>query len=140
MALFCTAESHFAADAAFGDDGASIHGLVGVDCSRFAWLALIFGLAGWFPVTTALGSPGCLSSIIGESFMSSLTLLADRDAEMINGGWWNSYSFTSFSYKSVATNLTQKNTANNLGVGLFYGAGIATSEQLNLSSITSVIG
>jgi hypothetical protein len=72
--------------------------------------------------------------------MSSLTLLTDRDAEVINGGWWNSYSFRSFSFKSATTNLGQINTANNLGLGLLYGLGNATSEQLNVSSITSVIG
>ena len=72
--------------------------------------------------------------------MPSLTLLTDHDAEVINGGWWNSYSFSSFSYKSVKTNLTQGNTSNNLGVGLLYGIGNATSEQLNVSSITSMIG
>jgi hypothetical protein len=72
--------------------------------------------------------------------MPSLTLLTDHDAEVINGGWWTSYSTSTFSYKSVKTDLTQSNTANNLGVGLLYGIGNATSEQINISSITSVIG
>jgi hypothetical protein len=72
--------------------------------------------------------------------MPSLTLLTDHDAEVINGGWWNSFSFSSFSFKSAKTTLTQGNTSNNLGVGLLYGIGNATSEQLNISSITSVIG
>ena len=71
--------------------------------------------------------------------MPSLTLLTDHKAEAINGGWWSSYSFSSFSYKSVKTDLTQSNMANNLGVGLLYGSGNATSEQLNISSISSVI-
>lgn len=72
--------------------------------------------------------------------MSSLIHLTDRDSEVINGGWRNSYSFRSFSYKSVSTDLTQSNTANNLGVGLLFGIGNATSEQVNISSITSLIG
>ncbi|MEX0588792.1 MAG: hypothetical protein WD136_06005 [Cyanobium sp.] len=72
--------------------------------------------------------------------MPSLTLLNDHDSEVINGGWWGSYNISSFSYKSVTTNLTQSNTANNLGVGLLYGFGNATSEQVNLSGISSFIG
>lgn len=72
--------------------------------------------------------------------MSSLTHLTDRDSEVINGGWRNSYSLRSFSFKSVSTDLTQSNTANNLGVGLLLGIGNATSEQVNISSITSLIG
>jgi hypothetical protein len=72
--------------------------------------------------------------------MPSLIHLTDHDSEVINGGWWNSYSFSSFSFKSVSTSLRQSNTANNLGVGLLLGIGNATSEQLNLSSITSAIG
>lgn len=72
--------------------------------------------------------------------MPSITFLTDHNAEAINGGWWSSYSISSFSKKSVKTDLTQSNTANNLGVGLLYGSGNASSEQLNISSITSMIG
>ena len=89
--------------------------------------------------------------------MASLNLLADLDAERINGGsgggvWgkpkYRSHpkhgsSHTSISHKSATTNLIQGNVANNLAIGLgFHGFGMAnaTSEQENVAFITTVAG
>jgi hypothetical protein len=81
--------------------------------------------------------------------MKSLSFIADHDAQSINGGWGKmkssgystpSYTFNSISYKGITTNLGQQNVATNLGVGLLYGIGVASSEQVNLASITSAIG
>jgi hypothetical protein len=81
--------------------------------------------------------------------MKSLSFIADHDAQSINGGLGKrsmsrfntpSYTFNSISYKGITTNLGQQNVATNLGVGLLYGIGVASSEQVNLASITSAIG
>lgn len=78
-------------------------------------------------------------SLLGD-FMSALMILDDRDAQFVNGGWWGSqYSFSSTEFKSVTTKVGQSNTANNLGLGVFYGAGIATSEQMNISEISTFV-
>jgi hypothetical protein len=80
--------------------------------------------------------------------MKSLSFIADHDAQSINGGWGKrmsrfntpSYTFNSISYKGISTNLGQQNLATNLGLGLLSGIGVASSEQLNVSSIVSAIG
>ena len=72
--------------------------------------------------------------------MPSLTLLADHDTEVINGGFWSSYTSKYYSHKSATTTINQDNTANNIGVGLLYGYGNATSEQLNLAYSVTAIG
>ena len=85
--------------------------------------------------------------------MSSLSFIVDQDAQSINGGWGKmkssgysapsyspSYTYNSTSYKGITTNLGQQNIATNLGVGLLYGIGVASSEQVNLASIVSSIG
>jgi hypothetical protein len=72
--------------------------------------------------------------------MSSIYIMADQEAEAINGGWWNSFSASSYTWKSATTSFNQVNTANNFGTGLLMGVGNATSEQLNLASITTIIG
>ncbi|MFU8885811.1 MAG: hypothetical protein ACNA8O_10180 [Cyanobacteriota bacterium] len=76
--------------------------------------------------------------------MASLSLLTDHAAETINGGWsnggwFNSLKYTSFSMKSVVNNVSQSNAATNVTSG-FGGISLITNEQLNLASITSVIG
>lgn len=71
--------------------------------------------------------------------MSNVMVLADLEAQHINGGWGSKYRFTSTSIKTVATNVGQVNTSNNLGLGVLFGAGIATSEQMNLSEITTFV-
>lgn len=88
--------------------------------------------------------------------MPSLTLLADQDAQLINGGkgsgWWTGYSngsgkgsgpstFTS-TFKSASTDVYQLNGANNfaLGLGLHGSAtAIATSSQANNAIVSTVV-
>ena len=77
---------------------------------------------------------------LGDCLMSSIYIMADHEAETINGGWWTSISANSYTWKSASTSFNQVNTANNFGIGLLMGAGNATSEQLNLASITTIIG
>lgn len=86
--------------------------------------------------------------------MASLILLADQDAQLVNGGsggWgggWGrprqpqapSFTYNSTSFKSAKTNLAQGNVSNNLAIGLgFHGLGFAnaTSEQENVAFITT---
>lgn len=71
--------------------------------------------------------------------MSSLSLIADRHAESINGGYWKSMYFNSFSKKSIVNNLNQTNYAKNIKSG-FGGLSSIMNEQVNLASITNVIG
>ena len=71
--------------------------------------------------------------------MSNIMMLADLEAQHINGGWGSKYSFTSTSIKSVTNKVGQTNSSNNLGLGVLFGAGIATSEQMNLSEITTFV-
>jgi hypothetical protein len=72
--------------------------------------------------------------------MSTLCLLADREAETINGGLFNTFNFNSFSAKAASTNLGQTNGATNVGVGLLLGIGSASSAQTNIATIGTVIG
>jgi len=69
--------------------------------------------------------------------MSNIMMLADLESEHINGGWGSTFKFSSVSLKSVSTKVGQTNTANNLGLGVLFGAGIATSEQMNISEIAT---
>lgn len=82
--------------------------------------------------------------------MASLTLLADHDAQFVNGGnggWGRprqpqapSVHYSSTSYKSAKTNLIQGNLANNLAVGIGFlgmGSASATSVQENVAFITT---
>jgi hypothetical protein len=71
--------------------------------------------------------------------MSALSLLADHEAETINGGWRNTLMFSSFTTKTVLNSLYQSNFAKNITTG-FGGISIIDNEQLNVASITSVIG
>jgi hypothetical protein len=71
--------------------------------------------------------------------MSYLVNLEDRDSQLVNGGWGSWFSFSSTSFKTVTTKVGQTNTANNLGLGVLYGAGIATSEQMNVSEIETFV-
>ncbi len=71
--------------------------------------------------------------------MSNLLILDDLDAQHVNGGWGNIYKFSSTNFKSVTTKVGQSNTANNLGLGVLFGAGIATSEQANISEISTFV-
>lgn len=84
--------------------------------------------------------------------MSSLILLADLDAEQVNGGsiggWVRPYPpmhpkphYGSTSIKSATTNSAQGNVSNNLAIGLgFHGLGFAnaTSVQENVAFIGTV--
>lgn len=71
--------------------------------------------------------------------MSALSLLADHEAETINGGFWNSLFYKSFTAKAVFNKLDQSNYATNMAFG---GSGLSliSNEQVNLANITSVIG
>lgn len=71
--------------------------------------------------------------------MSSFALLADSEAQYINGGFGGVFLYRSFSYKSATTSVTQNNDARNLGVGLLFGIGNATSEQVNMASVATVV-
>jgi len=71
--------------------------------------------------------------------MTAVSILADHEAETINGGFWNSLFYKSFSAKGVLNKLDQKNYATNMAFG---GSGLSliSNEQANLASITTVIG
>ena len=72
--------------------------------------------------------------------MSNVVMLAELEAQHINGGRWGSkFSLFSTSMKTVSTNLGQTNTANNVGLGILFGAGNATSEQINVADITTFV-
>jgi hypothetical protein len=71
--------------------------------------------------------------------MSNLLILDDLGAQHFNGGWGSFYNFSSTSFKSVTTKVGQTNTANNLGLGVLFGAGIASSEQMNVSDISTFV-
>ena len=71
--------------------------------------------------------------------MSNVMMLADLEAQQINGGWGSKFSFSSMSFKAVTTKVGQTNTSNNLGLGVLFGAGIATSEQMNISEIATAV-
>ena len=72
--------------------------------------------------------------------MSNVVMLADFEAQHINGGRWGSrFTFTSTAFKTATTNLGQTNSANNLGLGVLFGAGNATSEQVNIASISTFL-
>jgi hypothetical protein len=71
--------------------------------------------------------------------MSKYMMLADLEAQHINGGWGSRYRFSSTSMKSVTTHVGQTNTANNLGLGLLFGSGNATSEQVNIANVTTIL-
>jgi hypothetical protein len=71
--------------------------------------------------------------------MTKLHLIADQEAQALSGGRWCSwYQKSDYTYKSNKTNVGQTNTANNFGFGLA-GYGFASSEQMNIASITSYI-
>jgi hypothetical protein len=72
--------------------------------------------------------------------MSSLCLLADHEAETINGGFFNTFNFNSFSWKAASTNLGQSNNATNVGLGLLLGIGTANSFQANTANVGTIIG
>lgn len=82
-----------------------------------------------------LGSP----LFFADSFMSKCVMLADLEAQYVNGGWGSRFSFSSKSIKNVSTNVGQSNTANNLGLGLLFGAGNATSEQVNIADVVTYV-
>lgn len=69
--------------------------------------------------------------------MARFDVIADCEAEALNGGFWFSSSYT---VKSASTNLGQLNSANNYGIGAVLGSGVAVSEQMNIASIGTVIG
>lgn len=71
--------------------------------------------------------------------MSNLVMLADHEAEQMNGGWGSKFRFSSTSIKTASTSLGQTNTANNLGLGVLFGAGLASSEQINISDIKTYV-
>jgi hypothetical protein len=71
--------------------------------------------------------------------MSNIVMLPDLEAQHINGGWGSKFSFSSTSFKAVTTKVGQTNTANNLGLGVLFGAGLATSEQMNISEIATFV-
>jgi hypothetical protein len=71
--------------------------------------------------------------------MAYLVNLEDRDSQLVNGGWGSRFSFSSTNFKRVTTKVGQTNTANNLGLGVLNGAGIATSEQMNISEIATFV-
>jgi hypothetical protein len=68
--------------------------------------------------------------------MAQFHVIADCEAEALNGGSWFESSYT---LKSASTNLGQINSANNYGIGAALGAGFATSEQVNIANIGTVI-
>jgi hypothetical protein len=71
--------------------------------------------------------------------MTKLHLIADQEAQALSGGRWGSWNQKSdYTYKSNKTTVGQNNTATNFGFGLA-GYGVATSEQMNIASITSYI-
>jgi hypothetical protein len=84
--------------------------------------------------------------------MSSLTLLADLDAERVNGGWGkprrqpkgyktHKPSYSSSTVKTARTNLAQGNVSNNLALGLGIGGlgfANASSFQENVAFIATV--
>jgi len=100
---------------------------------------LILGWPGETGSTTARGGQAASLSIHGELPMSSLSLLSDHEAETINGGWFSSLFYKSFSSKGVTNNLSQINSAVNIGSG-FGGLSFVANEQINMATITSVIG
>jgi hypothetical protein len=102
-------------------------------------LVLIRGWPGETGSTTARGGQAASLSFLGEFPMSSISLLADHEAETINGGWFTSLFYKSFSSKGVTNNLSQINSAVNIGSG-FGGLSFVANEQINMASITSVIG
>ena len=71
--------------------------------------------------------------------MSKYVMLADLEAQHVNGGWGSRFSFFSASLKNVSTNVGQTNTAHNLGLGVLFGAGNATSEQLNIANVGTFV-
>ncbi|MBD1195204.1 hypothetical protein [Vulcanococcus sp. Clear-D1] len=71
--------------------------------------------------------------------MAYLVNLEDRDSQLVNGGWGSWFSFSSANFKRVTTKVGQTNAANNLGLGVLNGAGIATSEQMNISEIATFV-
>lgn len=70
--------------------------------------------------------------------MSKYVMLADLEAQHVNGGWGSRFSFFAASRKNVTTNVGQTTTANNLGLGVF-GSGNATSEQLNIANVFTTV-
>lgn len=70
---------------------------------------------------------------LGDFCMSTLCILADREAETINGGWYR-YS----SVKRASTYLSQRNTSTNIALGLG-GFANATSFQSNIAGVSTVI-
>lgn len=71
--------------------------------------------------------------------MSNVVMLPDLESQHINGGWGSRFSFSSTSFKAVTTKVGQSNNANNLGLGILLGAGLAASEQVNVSDITTIV-
>jgi len=75
---------------------------------------------------------------LAESSMFNVVMLADLEAEHMNGGRRGpSFNFSSGAIKTVTTNFGQSNSSNNLGLGALLGAGNATSEQINLASVST---
>ncbi len=71
--------------------------------------------------------------------MTKLHLIADQEAEALCGGSWGSWwQQSKYVYKANTATVGQSNTANNFGFGLA-GYGVATSEQMNLATISSYI-
>ena len=68
--------------------------------------------------------------------MAQFHVIADCEAQALNGGFWLS---TSYSLKSSTTNVGQINSANNYGIGAAFGSGFAASEQVNIATIGTVI-
>lgn len=68
--------------------------------------------------------------------MTHLSLLADHQAEALSGG----FRFTSIrSIQRAGTNAGQINDANNLGLGVAVGFGMANSFQANAADVLTAI-
>jgi len=68
--------------------------------------------------------------------MTKFMILADLEAEHINGGHF--FSFSSTSWKTAITNVGQSNTATNIGLGLG-GFGNAISAQSNFALVGTIL-
>jgi hypothetical protein len=70
--------------------------------------------------------------------MTNYMILADLEAEQINGGFGSFFSYSSKSMKSVGTWVGQSNTSNNLGLGIV-GLGNAQSIQENSALVGTIL-
>jgi len=70
--------------------------------------------------------------------MTNYMILADLEAEQINGGSGSFFTYSSKSMKSVSTRVGQSNTSNNLGLGIV-GLGNAQSIQENSALVGTIL-